>query len=98
MKMHTLPIDDLILMRCHADPMTKGLTGNKFNARAVRSFAYLEARAKRLEGIIAQLQEQGAKTIDVNISPRGPLGEMGPPGECEYLSAVCLFTILTSDG
>ncbi len=60
--------------------MMKGLTGNKFNARAVRSFEYLEARAKRLEGIIAQLKESGAKTIDVNLSPRGPRGEMGPPG------------------
>lgn len=66
-----------------ADPMTKGLLGNKFNARAVRSFEYLEARAKRLEGIIAKLKESGDKTIDINISPRGVPGPMGPPGRLE---------------
>uniref|UniRef100_A0A6U2EZN1 Collagen-like protein n=2 Tax=Hemiselmis andersenii TaxID=464988 RepID=A0A6U2EZN1_HEMAN len=63
------------------DPSMAAETGSKFNARAIRSFEYLSARAKRLEGIIKKLKAHTApKLIDVNLSPRGPQGPMGGPG------------------
>lgn len=66
-----------------ADPFAKEFEGNKFNARAVRSFKYLERRAMRLQELIKQLKSGEAlktKSIDVNLSPQGVQGPMGPPG------------------
>jgi hypothetical protein len=61
--------------------------GSKFNARAARSFEYLEARAQRLETMIKDLSKDvGTKELDINLSPEGemgptgPLGPQGPPG------------------
>eukprot|EP00281_Chroomonas_sp_CCMP1168_P033876 CAMPEP_0206251678 /NCGR_PEP_ID=MMETSP0047_2-20121206/22158_1 /ASSEMBLY_ACC=CAM_ASM_000192 /TAXON_ID=195065 /ORGANISM="Chroomonas mesostigmatica_cf, Strain CCMP1168" /LENGTH=136 /DNA_ID=CAMNT_0053677659 /DNA_START=68 /DNA_END=474 /DNA_ORIENTATION=+ len=63
------------------DPFAKEFQGNKFNARAVRSFKYLEARAERLQKLIAKLKtETQTKKIDVNLSPRGAQGVQGGAG------------------
>jgi len=54
---------------------------SKFNARAVRSFQYLEDRAERLEKMIKSLSKDvGTKELDINLSPVGPLGPTGAQG------------------
>merc|ERR1719263_2140663 len=54
---------------------------DKFNARALRSMQALMKRAKRLQKIVKALSKDvGTKELDVNLSPRGPIGPVGGPG------------------